>query len=450
MRITIVGCGDLGTALAQHWTGEGGHQLTLTTSRQQRRAALAPLADRVLMLRADDRNALRQALSGAEVAVIALEPGGDPPIEAACDRDGDTDGDGGIVQALTGVLPDLPDLRHIVYVSSCSVYGDAGGAWVDEETPASPRDERGRRLLEREQLLLGGRGPACRLCILRLGSLYGPGRELAPRFRHLAGSTRVGNGMQHSHWIHRDDVVGAIAMAVEQHWDGLINLVDDAPVPVAELLAQALLACGEQPAQWDPAMQDDPAPADRRIRNSRLHQLGYRLRHPRLQLPRLQRIDTALFARVAEQARHSPRRRRNHNFHAEPDAVQRFLNVLQPGTYVRPHRHRRDQPGAGFECFLVLQGALGLLVLDAHGALLQLERLSARGPVRGIELAEDQFHTLVALEPDTVLFELKQGPYVPASDKDFLASFPAEGTPEAAAQEARWQALFSPADDGDG
>lgn len=158
--------------------------------------------------------------------------------------------------------------------------------------------------------------------------------------------------------------------------------------------------------------------------------------------PRLQRLDQALFDRMAAAAAASPRLRRNHNLHAEHDLVQRFLNVLQPGTYVRPHRHRRPQPGTGFECFVVLQGALGLLVLDGDGRIMQRERLASQGPVRGIELAEDQFHTLVALEPDTVMFELKQGPYVPASDKDFLAAFPAEGSPEAAAQERRWRQCF--------
>jgi hypothetical protein len=48
----------------------------------------------------------------------------------------------------------------------------------------------------------------------------------------------------------------------------------------------------------------------------------------------------------------------------------------------------------------------------------------------------------VALSPDAVIFELKQGPYQPASDKDFLAGFPLEGSPEAAVQEAQWRALF--------
>ena len=153
-------------------------------------------------------------------------------------------------------------------------------------------------------------------------------------------------------------------------------------------------------------------------------------------------IDQQLFARIASKARQHPRLRLNHNFHREQDSVQRFLNVLQPGTYVRPHRHRRNGSGAGFECFLVLQGAIGLLLFNGDGEIQQKLHLSAAGPTHGIEVEEDQFHTLVAMEADSVIFELKQGPYQPAQDKDFLSSFPPEGTPEATVQEAQWRDLL--------
>lgn len=156
----------------------------------------------------------------------------------------------------------------------------------------------------------------------------------------------------------------------------------------------------------------------------------------------IQRIDQALLARVSAAALAVPRLRRNHNLHREPDLVQRFLNAFQPGTYVRPHRHLREQPGAGFECFVVLQGAIGLVLLDDAGRVLQTERLQAGGALMGIELPEGTLHTLVALAPDSVMLEIKQGPYVSAADKDFLAAFPAEGTPEAAVQERAWRALF--------
>ena len=155
------------------------------------------------------------------------------------------------------------------------------------------------------------------------------------------------------------------------------------------------------------------------------------------------RIDQQLFARVAAEARQHPRLRLNHNLHQEQDQVQRFLNVLQPGSYVRPHRHRRNGSGTGFECFLVLQGAIGLLLFNGDGEIQQQLHLNAAGPTHGIEIAEDQFHTLVALEADSVIFELKQGPYQPAQDKDFLYGFPQEGTTEAARQESQWRDLLS-------
>ena len=162
-----------------------------------------------------------------------------------------------------------------------------------------------------------------------------------------------------------------------------------------------------------------------------------------MQSPELRTLDQALFDRLADQALLRPRLRCNFNLHQEQDAVQRFLNVLQPGTYVRPHRHCRDDAAEGFECFLVLQGAVGLLLFSSDGALKQRLHLSASGPIRGIELAEGEFHSLVALEPASVMFELKQGPYQPLHDKDFHAAFPLEGTTEALQQERAWRDLFA-------
>lgn len=447
MRITIVGCGDVGTALARHWRRQAAGErqqpmeLTLTTTREERREALEALGARVLVLRADDRDALAEALAEAEVAVFCLAPGGDRAVDAAAYAATYRDS----FSTLVDLMPELPRLRQIVYTGSCAVYGDAGGDWVDETTPPDPGDDHGRVLLESEELLLGCRSAERTVCVLRLGAIHGPGRQLLHRFRRLAGTTRPGDGASHCSWIHRDDVVGAIAAAVEQRWDGIVNVVDDAPLTVAELLHRACEANGWEPVRWDPDHPRERPPADRRIRNGRLHALGYRLRHPQVQLPLLRRLDTQLFGAVADQARQSPRLRRNHNLHAEADPVQRFLNVLQPGTYVRPHRHRRERPGAGFESFVVLQGAVGLLLLDAQGEVIHQERLEAGGPVHGLDLAEDQIHTLVALEADTVMFEIKEGPYRPAGDKDFLSAFPAEGTAAAASLEASWRERFAEA-----
>jgi len=159
--------------------------------------------------------------------------------------------------------------------------------------------------------------------------------------------------------------------------------------------------------------------------------------------PSIKRLDQELLATLTQQARSSSRLRQNYNFHAPAEKVQRFLNVLQPGTYVRPHRHQRAPEVNGFEFFLVLQGELGMLILDEQGRVIQQEWISASGPVRGIELAEGVYHTLVALAPDTILLELKEGPYEPTTDKTFLNIFPEEGTPAAQQWVEIWQDHFT-------
>jgi cupin fold WbuC family metalloprotein len=157
----------------------------------------------------------------------------------------------------------------------------------------------------------------------------------------------------------------------------------------------------------------------------------------------LRLLNQSLFDQVAQQASASQRLRKNYNLHDEQEPVQRFLNVLQPGTYVRPHRHIRPAGSNGFECFVVLQGSIGFLVLDETGQVLQQECLSAQGPNYGIEVGQGQFHTLVALAANTVVFELKEGPYSPTADKDFLSCFPLEGSLEARQQVQFWEQQFS-------
>ena len=159
-----------------------------------------------------------------------------------------------------------------------------------------------------------------------------------------------------------------------------------------------------------------------------------------MELP-IKRLTQDLLDTIAAQSRTSSRQRQNYNFHDLDERVQRFLNVLQPGTYVRPHRHRRVPDVNGFEFFLVLQGAIALLILNEQGEVLQTERITASGATRGIELAEGTYHTLIALEPDTVMLEIKEGPYDRAADKEFLEQFPAEGTVEAQRWVKTWESI---------
>jgi cupin fold WbuC family metalloprotein len=91
----------------------------------------------------------------------------------------------------------------------------------------------------------------------------------------------------------------------------------------------------------------------------------------------------------------------------------------------------------------VIQGELGIVIMNENGQILRSLRVSAAGPTRAVELPEGTIHTLVALAPDTVILEFKEGPYEVAADKDFLAGFPAEGTAEARELVLIWEAEFN-------
>ena len=146
-------------------------------------------------------------------------------------------------------------------------------------------------------------------------------------------------------------------------------------------------------------------------------------------------IDQSLLAQVQAQAASRPRGRANHNLHPElEDPVQRLLNAMEPGTYVRPHRHLTPPR---WELFLALSGSAAVLTFDGQGRVRHRHELAPDGPERGVEIPAGAWHTVVALAPGTVLFEVKQGPYVAPSDKGFAAWAPAEGEAGAAELE-RW------------
>jgi cupin fold WbuC family metalloprotein len=135
-------------------------------------------------------------------------------------------------------------------------------------------------------------------------------------------------------------------------------------------------------------------------------------------------------ASLADEAGSSARRRKNLNLHeAYDDPVQRLCNAMEPATYVRPHRH--TEPGK-WELFIVLCGALAALTFRDDGEVSERVELDAAGPVRGIEIPPGTWHTLISLEPGTVAFEVKPGPYAPLQDKDFAPWAPKEDGPGSA------------------
>lgn len=148
-------------------------------------------------------------------------------------------------------------------------------------------------------------------------------------------------------------------------------------------------------------------------------------------------FDEAYLDRLSAAAVASPRRRQHDNLHAEPaEPCQRLFNAIGEDSYIRPHRHHVD-PKA--ETLLAVRGAFALLLFDETGRVVAVERFGAgagAGAV-AVELPPGAWHTVIALQPRSVLFETKSGPFDPTRAKELAAWAPDEGSAHAPVYLAR-------------
>ncbi|MGL5082523.1 MAG: SDR family oxidoreductase [Microcoleaceae cyanobacterium] len=274
MQAIIIGCGYVGSAVANFWQQTLGFKVTVTTTTPDRVTALKSIADRVIVLQGNDPIGLRSALQGQHLVLLSVGAKGRDPqayqlayLETA--------------KTLASVLPEVPSVQHIVYTGSYALYGDHQGALVDETTPVAPLNENGHTLHQTEQVLLSAAHDSLKVCILRLGGIYGPGRELLKIWSRIAGTTRPGDGAEPTNWIHLDDIVGAIEFVRRYQLSGIYNLVDQSELTLRELIDQVCEQHNLPKVIWDTSK-----PSSRlysvRVSSQKIQQAGYQLIHPQL------------------------------------------------------------------------------------------------------------------------------------------------------------------------
>lgn len=141
-------------------------------------------------------------------------------------------------------------------------------------------------------------------------------------------------------------------------------------------------------------------------------------------------IDQTLLDAVSQKAKENHRLRMNYNFHASMDEpVQRLLNALEPQTYLPPHRHLHANKQ---EIFTVLRGAVLTFLFDDQGNITQTIEINPAKGTYGMEIEPDIWHSFVVLESNTVIYEIKEGPFSPIAAEDMASWAPKPEETEAA------------------
>ncbi len=209
----------------------------------------------------DDEGTVRLALADAAHVLSSVPPGGEG-CDPVLDRYGD---------ALGG--------KWLGYLSSTGVYGDTGGAWVDESAPTGHGRRTARADADGRWLALGGR-------VFRLPGIYGPGRSALDRVRQ-GSAQRIDVPDQVFSRVHVDDIASGVMLGLDAA-PGAYNLADDLPASQNVVIEEACRLLEREPPPLLPLEQAGLSPMarafyaeNRRVANGKARRvLGWSPRYP--------------------------------------------------------------------------------------------------------------------------------------------------------------------------
>lgn len=267
-NLFIFGYGYAAAALAKELRGSD--WIISGTSRDAvKRAACAPLGIRLV-----DFSEAEEALADATHVLCLIPPaqvGGDPALKQ-----------------FRSALQEAPHLRWLGYGSTTGVYGDAKGAWVDEETPPNPENLRARLRRDAEQAWAKlGYQRKLPVAVFRIAGIYGPGRSALDQLRD-GKARRIDKPGHMFSRIHVEDIASIIAAAMAREAGGIFNLADEYPCPAREVVEYAAELSGLSLPPLEAFNPDELTPmsrefysASRRVKAARAASvLGYRFRYP--------------------------------------------------------------------------------------------------------------------------------------------------------------------------
>ncbi|TPM35615.1 SDR family oxidoreductase [Mesorhizobium sp. B2-3-4] len=269
-QVFIFGAGYSGKAFARANTQAA--TIFGTTRSEEKFAALRQVGIAPLLFDGALTGEIGDALEETTHLVISVAPedAGDPVLNAAREA-----------------IARMPALEWIGYLSTVGVYGDHGGAWVDETAACRPVSKRSVMRVEAERAWLKlGQDIGRPVAVLRLSGIYGPGRNALVNLEN-GTARRLVKPDQVFNRIHCDDIAGALWQLIAGNTGGIFNVTDDEPAPPQDVVTYAASLMGLEPPPEIPFEGAQLSPMARsfygenkRVANAAIKAAGYRFRFP--------------------------------------------------------------------------------------------------------------------------------------------------------------------------
>ncbi|MEL4894786.1 SDR family oxidoreductase [Crocosphaera sp. Alani8] len=268
-KVAIIGCGYVGKALASYWYTKD-YFVTGSTTRKEKISELENITHNPVVMNGNNLEDVESFIKDQETILVSIAPISDRQVSAEVYAETYIS----TAKNLVAVLNNNSTVKQVIYLSSGSVYGDKNGQLADETSSLDVDSKYGKILVEAENIVLGLNREDVQVCVLRLGGIYGPKRELHKRIGRMSGKTLPGNGESYVAWIHLDDIVKAIEFVHQKGCDGVYNLVNDLKLTSKEFCD---LICDRQQLErvsWDPSKPSFSS-LNARVDNSKIKGEGY-------------------------------------------------------------------------------------------------------------------------------------------------------------------------------
>ena len=275
---SVIGCGYVGSFVAASMKNQG-HYVVGTTRTPQRFAELRNVVNEPIALDLAQQDCDFSFLEDQEGVLISVAPTQNGEGYQSVFSNG--------IRNLARAIRCRQSTRplHVTYISSAGVYGDHQGQTVTEDSTVDCLNPVNAMLVEAENVLLTIDRPDTKICVLRLGGIYGPGRDMVAMIKQAAGEQIPKNGSDIPAWSGIFDITNGVSFAFSKQLVGIYNLVDDMQLSRRELSNEICDIDGLPPVIWANENIPGARAMNAKVANEKIKSEGFQLSSPSMLLP---------------------------------------------------------------------------------------------------------------------------------------------------------------------